>query len=584
MKRANLILYILFSTIVHAQTLDVSVDKNPAIIGEQILIQYSIDGKSENFKSPNFNGLQVLSGPNPSTQSSYTFINGKAQSNSSTTYSFYVKAVKEGIFTISPASIKLDGKTIKSNPLKIRIVQQSKKNQKEQKRISDNLFIKVDVSKRDIIVGEQILVTYKLFTRYDLQKTEVSSLPSLNGFWTKDLDASSQFKRDIIDGTAYNTAIIKKSVLTAQKSGKLTIDPVELKCGIRVQERRNNNDPFASFFGGNYRIQEEIVKSKTIIINVADLSNQPPNFKGAVGNINIISEVDNTNANANEAINYKLTITGTGNIELIEPLDIQFPDDFEVYDPKISDKIFEGGRKRSIKTFEYLLIPRYEGEYTIPPTNLIIFNPKNKKYETKKSNKHQLKINANPNVGDEKYSTHQKINKTQQKDINYIATKTNLRLSNRNKISKNLFYLLFLLPLSLFILSKTYEIISGKKSQKDSERKNKKANKIAQKRLKKAEKCVKNSNFDGFFEEIEKSLWGYFADKFNVNLANLSKETISDYFDSSEIQKKTEAKFIALLNECEYARYSPADNKNTQTDTILKKAKTIIIEVETALK
>ena len=574
----------LFSAFINAQTLNVSVDKNPAIIGEQILIQYSIDTKSEKFKSPNFNGLQVLSGPNPSTQSSYTFINGKAKSNSSTTYSFYIKAVKEGIFTISPASIIVNGKTIKSNPLKIRIVAQSNQDKKEQKKFSNNLFIKVDISKKNIIVGEQILVTYKLYTRYDLQNTEVLSLPSLNGFWTKDLDASSQFKREVIDGTAYNTAIIKKSVLTAQKSGKLNIDPVELRCGIRIQEKRNNNDPFASFFGRNYRIQEEIIKSKNIIINVADLQKQPPGFQGTVGNINITSEVDNPTTNANEAITYKLTITGKGNIELIEPLDIQFPEDFEVYDPKISDKIFEGGRKRSIKTFEYLLIPRYEGEYTIPPVKLIVYNPKNKKYETKKSNKHQLKINANLNDSEEKYSTYQQITKAQKKDINYIATKTNLKPSNSKKISQNLFYLLFLLPIGLFILVKTYVKITSKTSQKNSKWKKKKANKIAQKRLENAEKCIKNGDFDGFFEEIEKSLWGYFADKFNVNLANLSKETIIDYFDASAIQKQTEEKFIALLNECEYARYSPAGNKNTQTETILKKAKTIIIEVETALK
>ncbi len=584
MKRLNLILCVFFSTILHAQTLKVSADKNPAIVGEQILVQYSIDTKSEDFKSPNFNGLQVLSGPNPSTQSSYTLINGKAQSNSTTTYSFYIKGVKEGIFKISPAKIIVNGKTINSKPLTIKIVQQNKKNKQAQKTLSENLFIKVDVSKRRIIVGEQILVTYKLCTRYELQNTEVSSLPSLNGFWTKDLDASSQFKRDIIDGIAYNIAVIKKSVLTAQKSGKLIIDPVELKCGIRIKQTRNNNDPFASFFGRNYRIQEELIKSKPIIIHVADLPSPPSGFKGAVGNININSEINNTTTNANEAINYKLTITGTGNIELIEPLDIQFPNDFEIYDPKISEKIFEGGRKRSVKTFEYLLIPRYEGQYTIPPTNLVVYNPKNKKYEIKESGRHQLIINANSNIEEETYSTYQQIQKTHKKDINYISTKTNLKITGKARISNNLFYLLFFLPIGVLILLKIYNTILGQENKNSSISKNRKANKIAQKRLKNAEKCMENADFDSFFEEIEKSLWGYFADKFNVDLANLSKDTITHYFDSSEIQKKTEEKFIALLNECEYARYSPTDNKNTQTDAILKKAKTIIIEVETALK
>ena len=260
---------------------------------------------------------------------------GKSQSNSSTTYSFYLKAVKEGTYNITPATITVNGKAVSSKPFALNIVKGKQKDQAQQKALSNNLFIKVDVSKRNIIVGEQILVTYTLFTRVDLQNTEVASLPDLNGFWAKDLETSSRFKRDVINGVAYNVATVKKSVLTAQKSGKLIIDPMELKCSIRVQnKRKNHKDPFASFFGGGYNIQKEFIASKAITINVADLPSPPANFKGAVGNMSIKSEVDNTTANANDAISYKLTITGTGNIELIEPLDIQFPEDFEVYDPK----------------------------------------------------------------------------------------------------------------------------------------------------------------------------------------------------------------------------------------------------------
>ena len=584
MRKLSFILFLFCSPIIQAQTLKVAADKNPAIVGEQILVQYSIDTKAENFKSPNFNGLQVLSGPNPSTQSSYTFVNGKSQSSNSTTYSFYLKAIKEGTYNITPATITVNGKAIISNALAINVVNGSEKNKADQKALSENLFIRVDVSKRNIIVGEQILVNYTLFTRIDLQNTEVTSLPALNGFWAKDLQASSQFKRDVIDGIPYNVATIKKSVLTAQKSGKLTIDPIELKCSIRVQNTKNSRDPFANFFGGNYQIQQEAIRSKPITITVADLPSPPADFKGAVGNMTIESEVDNTTINANDAITYKLTITGTGNIELIQALNIQFPKDFEVYDPKISDRIFEGGLKRSIKTFEYLLIPRYKGKYTIPSATLIVYNPVSKAYETKKSSQHQLIINPSTNNENENTSTNQQIVKNEQKDINYIATKTDLSTIGKNTIAQNLFYLLFFLPIGFLIFFKIYDTIVGKTNTNSTEWKNRKANKIAQKRLKNAQKCINNADFDAFFEEIEKSLWGYFADKFKVNSAELSKETVTNYFASSEINKQIEEKFIALLNECEFARYAPASNKNAQMDTILEKAKTIIIEVETALK
>ena len=202
MKKLSIILFLFCSALLQAQQLKVSADKNPAIVGEQIVIQYKIDTKGKNFKSPNFKGLKVLSGPNPSTQSSYSFVNGKSQNNSSTTYSYYVKAVKVGTYTISPASITVKGKKIQSKAYALKVVKGSEKNKAQKQALADNLFVKVEVSKRNIVVGEQILVSYKLFTRIDLHNTELSSLPALNGFWAKDLEASSRFKRDVIDGIA----------------------------------------------------------------------------------------------------------------------------------------------------------------------------------------------------------------------------------------------------------------------------------------------------------------------------------------------------------------------------------------------
>ena len=584
MKKLSIILFLFCSALLQAQQLKVSADKNPAIVGEQIVIQYKINTKGQNFKSPNFKGLKVLSGPNPSTQSSYSFVNGKSQNNSSTTYTYYVKAIKVGTYTISPASITVKGKKIQSKAYALKVVKGSEKNKAQKQALADNLFVKVEVNKRNIIVGEQILVTYKLFTRFDLQNTELSSLPALNGFWAKDLEASSRFKRDVIDGIAYNVATIKKSVLTAQKSGELVIDPMELKCSIRIQKKRNNRDPFANFFGGSQNLQEEFIRSKPITIKVTELSNPPDNFKGAVGNMKIKSSVDNTSINANDAITYKLTITGTGNIELIEPLAIQFPEDFEVYDPKITDRIFEGGRKRSVKTFEYLLIPRYKGNYSIPSASLIVYNTKKKQYETKNSSKHALTILASKNNEQESGTIDKHNVRAERKDIHYIFTESNLQVIKERIIQPKLFYTLFLLPILLLIFLWIYNKIVGKTYTSGSEWKNRKANKIALKRLKTAQICINYNDFDRFFEEIEKSLWGYFADKFKVESADLSKETVSTYFKSSDIDNTIQSKFITLLDECEFARYAPESNKNAQMDTVLTKAKNIIIEVETALK
>ncbi|MDG1933805.1 MAG: BatD family protein [Flavobacteriales bacterium] len=439
MKRHLLILFMLLSTFLFAQELKVSIDKNPVILGEQILLQYSINAESEKFQTPNFNNFRVLSGPNPSTQSSYTFSNGKSESSTTTTYSIYIKAKKEGIFDIPPASVYSSGKRINSKGIKIRVV---KGNTKQNDKLSNNLFIKVETSKKDIVVGEQILVTYKLLTRVELQNTELSSLPELNGFWVKDLETSSRFKRDVINGTAYNVAVIKKSVLTAQLAGDLIIDPLELKCSIRKQRTRNNRDPFASFFGNGHNVQEEFISSKPIKLKVLELNNTPINYKGVVGDFNITSEIEKSSLKANDAINYSITITGKGNLELLKPLDINFSEDFEIYEPKINNKIFEGGMKRSIKTFEYLIIPRYKGEYSIPAINLITYNPRTKKFEKKSTSEHKLTVNASSNNDDENTAKIQQIVKNNKKEINYISTRTNLRNIEKKNIGKNLFYII----------------------------------------------------------------------------------------------------------------------------------------------
>ncbi len=568
----------LLSTFLFAQELKVSIDKNPVILGEQILLQYSINAESEKFQTPNFNNFRVLSGPNPSTQSSYTFSNGKSESSTTTTYTIYIKAKKEGIFDIPPASVYSSGKRINSKGIKIRVV---KGNTKQNDKLSNNLFIKVETSKKDIVVGEQILVTYKLLTRVELQNTELSSLPELNGFWVKDLETSSRFKRDVINGTAYNVAVIKKSVLTAQQAGDLIIDPLELKCSIRKQRTRNNRDPFASFFGNGYNVQEEFISSKPIKLKVLELNNTPINYKGVVGDFNITSEIEKSSLKANDAINYSITITGKGNLELLKPLEINFSEDFEIYEPKIKSKIFEGGMKRSIKTFEYLIIPRYKGEYSIPAVSLITYNPRSKKFEKKSTSEHKLTVNASSNNDDENTTKIQQIVKNNKKEINYISTRTNLKNIEKITISKNLFYIICILP---FIVLLIFKIFNSYFTSNNSKTKNTKAVKIAKKRLKIAKKCIEMQNYNLFYEEIEKSLWGYFADKFKISSADLSKEKISDYFENSDITIETQSTFINLLSECEFARYSPDKNNNLQIDTILEKAKQIIIDVEKALK
>jgi hypothetical protein len=567
--------------ITNAQTLTVTTDKNPALVGEQILIKFTVNAKAKDFKSPNFQGLRILSGPNSSSSSSYSFVNGESKSEITTTYSYYVSASKEGNYTISSASVNANKKTISSNPLTIKVVKGKKQ---ENNNIEKNLFITVNTTKKNIIVGEQIIVSYKLHTRLELENTELSQLPNLNGFWKKDLESSSRFKREVIDGIPYNTAIIKKTVLTAQKSGKLEIDPIKVTCSIRITNQRNRRDPFANFFN-TYNVKEEIISSKKITINVKDLpSPKPINFSGGVGNFEISSKTDKNELNANDALTYTIKLTGTGNIELIKPFIIDFPKDFEVYDPKITEKIFQGGNKRSIKTFEYLLIPRYKGDYKIPSYNFSFFDTKQKKYVTKKTQVHNINVlKSNNDEGNITSFSQQKIESINN-DINYIKNSTIFSEKTNQTISLNVLYFLFFLPLILMFLLSIILSVRNKNPLNLIDKKHKLAKKIASKRLKKAKEFLNTKNYDGFYEEIEKSLWGYFSDKFKVDIINLSKDSINDYFTKHQISKDVKNQFIDLINRCELERYSPVSNKTEQVNSLLSEAEKIIINVEAELK
>ena len=575
-----LLLLVIFSNFSFGQELVVSTNRNPAILGEQISLEFSIEAKATNFKSPIFKGFRIVSGPNTSSSSSYSFANGKSESKIITKFSFILQTIEEGNFIIPIANVDVKGKKISSKPSSIKVVKGN--NKKSNKSIEDNLFIKVEVNKKNPFVGEQIIVTYKLHTRLDLENTEVSAIPNLNGFWKKDLETSSRFKREVVNGIAYNTATIKKAVLTPQKSGELIIDPMEVKCSIRTQNKQNRRDPFANFFN-SYNVREEFISSKQKRINVKALpSNEPKNFNGTVGNYTVSSSIDKNSLKTNEAVTYKIKLTGTGNIDLIEPFKIEFPNDFEVYDPKINDRVFQGGNKRSTKTFEYLLIPRVIGNYKIPKYSFSFFNPKSQKFETKNTESYSIQILKG---NDEEYQSNntQQIIKQNSKDINYIKVKTLLKQKKQSS-NINIFYISYSFLLLLILILIFLPKFISEKFKKIKNLQSVKYAKIASKRLKNAQKCIKTNNYDLFFEEIEKSLWGYFADKFKVQIADLSKNSISQFFKKHDIQTNTEKEFISLINECEFARYAPSNDKNNQMDNLLIKAKEIIIQVESQSK
>ena len=573
MKKILFLIMISFN-ISFSQKIEVSVNKNPVLVGESFAISFSFDEKANNidFNLSNNEFVQFLSGPNKSSSSSITIVNGKRESVLNTTFTYYFKAIKKGEFIIPSASINFKRDIIKSNELRIQILDAT--NKKANNSFSNNLFVKAEISKKNVFVGEQLLVTYKLYNRYDLANTEMTKLPNLDSFWKKDLETSSRFKREVIEGVAYNVATLKKIVLTPQKDGTLLIDPIEIKCSIRTNNR--SNDPFASFFN-SYSVQEEFISSKPVKIKVKSLPTPvPKNFIGIVGSLIVESSVDKNTVEANDAINYKISFIGTGNLELLSEQKIDFPTDFEVYDPKVDDRIFQGGLKRSIKTYEYLLIPRYEGKYEIPKTVFSYFDSKSEQFKEISSKAFKINVEKSEKFlqSSQTNSISKQLVSDNKKDIRHIK----YDFSQSKKISNKLFNIIVFVLVLILMLSKYFFNYIKNIYQKVN-----RDNELSKIRIKKAEKHLKKNDLIKFYEEIEKSMLLFFSEKFNIEIGDFSKEKLEDLMKKKKYEAEIQNQILKIFNDIEIARYSP-NSDYKKSNELLNECILVIKKIESIRK
>lgn len=569
------------------QTLELSVSKNPVAVGEEFRIDFTLNGEGESFNPPNLNGLRKISGPNQSSSSSMQIINGKISRSKTTTYSYYVTALKEGELTIKEASITSNGKIVRSKAGVMNVTKANPKAKTNSYNIAENVFVKTSVNKNNIYQGEQIVVSYKLYSKINLTDINISSIPELNGFWKEEVETKSTAKLEVIDGVRHNVWEISRFILTPQKSGKLNVDPMNINVTVQIKKQRNRRDPFGDPFGmfGSYQNIEGEIQSKNIKINVKDLpEGAPENFNGAVGQFELKSSVDKKTADANEAINYKLTLSGNGNIHLIDNIPVNFPANFESYDPQKKDKTFntKNGIAGKIE-FEHLLIPRYKGEYSIDGVSFSYFNPRSKTYKTITTE--SLVINVLKGENNENaYVTSEELKNSNSKGFISIKETTELSSIDKSSFNQWLFIALMLIPLLVVIIYLIFLFIEERKNRNPILRKYRKSLAFAQKRLKKAQKHLENDEKELFFEEIEKSLWSYFSNKFNVDIADLSKETINAFFDKNGVTETVKNNFMAIIEKCEFCRFAPSALETEDMKVVYEKATAVIIEVEQDLK
>ena len=584
--------------------------------GEQFQLIYTLNAQGTNFRGPALNDFLVLSGPNTSSSSSIQIINRKMTQSVTNTFTYYLRAIKEGTFTISPASVKAGNKYYRSNTLTIKVVKSGTNTNVSQQSIAEqkgqqvqpqtrsetkDVFLKATANKTNPFQGEQVIVTYKIYTKVPIAQISIDKLSSFTGFWSKNLlNDNERLKQstEIINGEEYITADIRKIALFPQKTGKLEIDPMELECIAQIRKqktRRITSDPFFDsffddpFFNRSYQNVEKSLKSNPLTINVKPLplKNKPANFSGAVGNFTFKSSIDRTELKTNEAITLKYTISGKGNIELINKLNVSFPPDFEVYDPKITNRIKTSplGVSGSC-TFEYLLIPRNPGEFNIKPVYFFYFDINTKQYITKSTPDYTIKVEKGS--GTLANISYIGVN---QEDIKYIGSDIrhiksnilNLQKINVYFFGSTAFYLLMIIPVVFFILLIIIWKNQTKKRNNISLMKNKKATKVARKNLRKAHAFLKSGSKEEFYIEISQALWGYLSDKFNIPRAELSMDSVNEALLKKKVNEEIIRQFIDTLNNCEFARFAPGDSSST-IDKIYREALEIISKIERELK
>ncbi len=581
-------------------------------VGERFRVIYEINQNANSFQSPDFGSLNILSGPSTSTNSSIQYVNGKMSQSYSLSYTYVVQATKEGEVVISPATASVDGTSVKSNSIKIKVVAGSGNQQgtssggKSNSRDSgilqdDDVYIKATVSTTKPYLGQQVILTYKIFTKVPVSNLMVKKLSSFQGFWSKSLlDENRQHydqKTEIINGEEYIVAVINKFAIFPQKTGKLVIEPTEMECTVqlRVQnKRKRSHDPFEDFFNDpffnrNVKNINTVIKSNPITINVEPLPqlNKPKDFNGAVGDFRLSSRIDRTQLKANDALTVTYTISGKGNLELIKIPDVRFPTDFESFDPKVINNIKTNNSGISgKKKFEYLAIPRNGGDFVIKPVSLSYFNPVDKKYHTVTSDEYNIHVEkGNISSSGVSYSS------SAQEDIRFIGQDIqHIKLLPFKFMEKgnllflsNTYFTLLLIPVIVMIVI----IIIFKRFEKRRSNvgllKTRKANKVAKSRLRVAEKYKTEGNDKMYYDEIALAIWGYIADKFGLKQSELSMETVAEMLNNKGVDEVVTDSFINTLNNIEFARFAPGDSSN-KMESIYNESVEAIMRAEKALK
>lgn len=583
-------------TVAFAQegTFTASASQSQIAAGEQFQVAFTFDGSDYNsvreFRAPNFGQFVVISGPNQSTNMQW--VNGKMSASISYTYILYAR--QPGKMTIGSATIEYKGKTLKSEPIQIEVSPGKPKQQQSQSNqstadVGDNLIIKAFADKQHVRQGEQLIVTFKLYTRVSVTGYDLAKAPTFDGFWSEDFEMPKQPTQmtEVLNGKQYRTIVLKKTALFATQAGNLKIAPLEARCAVQVQSKRRSNDPFDQFFNDPFFQQVQTVnmdvKSNPLAIIVDPIpANAPSGFSGAIGRFTFNSSVDTRNVKAGDPITLRISVLGSGNIKLVALPKPQLPADMESYEPKISEEISrDGGVIRGKKIAEYLLIPRNAGQRVLEPLQFVYFDLDKKEYVTLRSPKFEFSIAPGKDFSSSGVNLAAKEDvRMLGEDIRFLKLSIgNLQSADETKSSLWFVFGIILPPVvfaGAWFYRKRMEKIYGDMPKLLFET----AGREASRRLKKARALLEQGNTESYHAEILRALLVYLEHKLRTPKAKFAMEEAVVQLKQNGVSEEVIRSLKTCMERAEFVRYAPGSDTTDARKELLDVAAGAINSIE----
>ena len=578
-------------------------------VGEAFRVEFALNAKpdEDSFKAPSFEGFDVLAGPAVSQGSSVQIINGSMTKSVSYTYTFVLLPQAAGNVTIGAAEVKVDGTTYRTRPLPVEIVNEGEGSGARQQSGShrpddaqtdaqsqigkDDILLRAVVSRTSVYKNEPLHVAFKLYTRVPYVNIVPESAPSFNGFWSQDLTDpnAGRVGRETYNGKVYETRVLYDYLLYPQQVGALAIEPVEMTVVAQVVVQSRNADPFFGSGREVYNVPRKVQSQRATVQVKALPAGAPASFSGAVGNFTMDTQFPSERIAANSGATVTVKISGTGNLTFVQAPKLPLPTSFEQYNVKTTESINTSASGISgYRQFEYPFIARAEGTYDLEPVEFTFFDPQRMQYVTLKSKPLTLEITPDARGGgDAVVMQGRGMSKEEVKmlgqDIRYIKLKGAQLRSEREPFIFSAAYWILLGGI-LVVFAMIYVALRRqiRESQNVALVRGKRANKVAVQRFRAARRYMEEQNRHAFYEEMLRALWGYMSDKFNIPVANLTKENVREELHKRGVSSEDSQRFTAIITQCDEAQYSPVES--ARMGDVYSEGVNLISRIESVIK